>query len=141
MTHRGRNLAIIIVVLVIFYFVTPFRTGDSVSLNVKEGVLTVAGAEDFSFALDISQIIRMELTALTEAGLATEDGGETRFLYWGVWENDLWGQYTLCASKQFNTIILITVADGQYFAFNYENNSTTEEMYQALLEYLAEEIE
>ena len=53
-------------------------------------------------------------------------GGETRKLYWGTWKNDIWGEYTLCASKKIDNALLVTSSNGELLVLNYENEKTTE---------------
>ena len=138
MKHTGRNILVAVVILIIAFLIAPFRNGESVDLNVTGNSLTVSGPEDFSFTVDVDQIDRIELVELTDMGTAAEDGGETKSLYWGNWENDAWGRYTLCVSKRSDTAILITTVDDRRYVFNYESDETTMEMRQALLDYVEE---
>ena len=140
MSARAKNTIFMILVLVVFLIGTWVLGGTDTTPDFGDDALTVSGPQKFSFTVDYDQIADLELVELTDPG-ALISGGENRSYYWGSWENDAWGAYTLCAAKKIDTAILLTTRDGEYLVFNYQDGDTTQsmlQMFRELLEHRAE---
>ncbi|MGN1001966.1 MAG: hypothetical protein ACI4PC_04270, partial [Oscillospiraceae bacterium] len=59
-----------------------------------------------------------------------------RNLRCGQWENQVWGEYTLCIRPETDRCIVLTLTGGEVFVFNYENSSTTQSLAEMLPELL-----
>lgn len=135
MSGRLRNFLLLLAFLAAFTLLTLLRGDVSVTPKFEETGLTVVGPKQFSYTVPYDQVASIELVTLEDTG-TMRSGDENRNFYWGSWENDAWGQYTLCASKKFNTAILVTTLDGSRLVFNYEGDDTTVSMLQLFSDIL-----
>lgn len=140
MSTKAKNTIFLILVLVVFFVLTSIFGGTGMNVDFGEDSLTVSGPGKYSFTVDYDRIANMELVELTDPGVMIS-GGENRSYYWGSWENEAWGSYTLCASKKTDTALRLTTTDGEYLVFNYQGEETTAsilEMFPQLLAHRAE---
>ncbi|MGM9607181.1 MAG: PH domain-containing protein [Oscillospiraceae bacterium] len=140
MSGKAKNTIFLVLVLVVFTVGSWAVGGTSISPDFGDDALTFSGPQKFSFTVDYDQIADLELVELTDPGTMLS-GGENRSYYWGSWENEAWGTYTLCAAKKIDTAILLTTRDGEYLVFNYQDGDTTQsmlQMFRDLLEHRTE---
>ncbi|MGN1004472.1 MAG: PH domain-containing protein [Oscillospiraceae bacterium] len=135
MSAKAKNTIVLVLVLVVFLVLTSIFGGTGMNVDFGEDTLTVTGPKKYSFTVDYDQIASLELAELTEAGTMISGGGN-RSYYWGSWENDAWGRYTLCAAKKTETVILITTREDERLAFNYQGSDTTASIFQMFNELL-----
>lgn len=124
--------AILIAAVIIF---TLIRGGSGMDMDFGDDTLVVSSPEEFSFSVDYDEISSTELVDFTDSGTMLS-GGENSSYAWGVWENDAWGEYSMCVIKKLDTAILITTQDGERMVFNYESDDTTASLFQAFNEML-----
>ena len=65
-------------------------------------------------------------------------GGEENGYSYGLWKNDRWGEYYLCAEIEMECAVVLQTGDNIY-ALNAESYGTTKELTRALEELLVEE--
>ena len=120
-----KNILWFIIALVAFFAFSVLRGGTSMYLDFGEDAAVVTAPEHFSHTVNFDDITNLELVDDFDPGTMIA-GGETRKLYWGTWKNDIWGEYTLCASKKIDNALLVTSSNGELLVLNYENEKTTE---------------
>lgn len=135
MKNRNISLALLILFLAAFTILSRLFGGAGITLDFDQDALTIGGPKKFSIVVEYDSIDSLELVELTDAGTLIS-GGENRSYFWGTWENDTWGQYTLCAAKKVDTAILITTQDHELIVFDDYSNDTTAEMFQMFTELL-----
>lgn len=136
MKNRLKGFILLILFLAAFTLLAPRFGGIGTNVDFGADSLTVTGPKKFSFTVDYDQIASLELVELTDTGTMLS-GGENRSYYWGSWENDAWGRYTLCAAKKADTAILVTTENNALLVFNYQGDDTTASMFQMFTELLA----
>lgn len=136
MKRSTKNTLLLLLFLVAFTILSQLFGGTGVSPDFQEDALTVTGPEKYSFTVDYDRIAALELVELTDPG-SPVSGEENRRYFWGVWENDAWGEYTVCAAKKIDAAILITTLDGERLAFNYTDDDTTSSILEMFTELLA----
>ena len=136
MKNRLKGYILLILFLAAFTLLASQFGGIGMNVDFGEDSLTVTGPKKYSFTVDYDQIASLELVELTDAGTMIS-GGENRSYYWGSWENDTWGRYTLCAAKKTDTAILITMQNDALLVFNYQGDDTTVSISQMFTELLA----
>lgn len=136
MTHRTKNILLMLAICVGFTLVSLLSGNDGIGLDFDEDFLTVSGPEKYSYSIAYSQISDLELVEQTDFGEPAA-GEENRNYRWGGWKNDAWQEYDLCAAKTADMCILITADDGSRFAFNYQDDATTQQVYSMFTELLA----
>lgn len=136
MTHRAKNIFLVLALCVGFTLVSLFSRNNGIGLDFGKDSLTVSGPEKYQYMIEYSRISALELVNLTDAGEPIS-GEENKSYRWGSWENDIWKVYSLCVAKKADRCILITVEDGSRFVFNYLEDATTEQVYTMFSELLA----
>lgn len=140
MSTRAKNTIFLLLVLVVFTVGSWAMGGTGVTPDFGADALTVSGPKKFSFTVDYDQVADLELVELTDPGTLLS-GGENRSYFWGSWENEAWGAYTLCASKKADTAIRLTTREGESLVFNYQDDDTTKSMLQMFTDLLAHRAE
>ena len=140
MSTKAKNTIFLILVLVVFTVGAWTMGGTGVTPDFGADALTVSGPKKFSFTVDYDQVADLELVELTDPGTLLS-GGENRSYFWGSWENEAWGAYTLCASQKIDTAIRLTTRDGESLVFNYQDDDTTKSMLQMFTDLLAHRAE
>lgn len=120
-----KNFLWIILVIVAFFAFSALRGGTTMYFDFGETAVVATAPEHFSHTVNYDDITNLELVDEFDPGTMIS-GGETRKLYWGTWKNDIWGEYTLCASKKIDNALLVTSSNGELLVLNYENEKTTE---------------
>lgn len=132
---QKRNIVAGLLVLVIFSFfywrshIEPvvWKFDEScMTLTAPDGELSVTVAyQDINLVSEIT-----ELDAGTNlTGICTDQ------CWFGTWQNDMYGDYTLCASPLFAGYIVLDTKNG-VIVCNYESADATAHLYTALLELL-----
>ena len=127
MSERLKNFIWLIIIVIAFSIFSAVRSGTHTYLDLDENTLTVIAPEGFSYVLDYDDFTGIELIDKFEPGTMVS-GGDTRKYQWGTWENEIWGEYTLCVSKRIDNALLISHSDGETLVLNYESNKTTESL-------------
>lgn len=140
MKNRVLRFLLLLLFLAAFTALSLALGGSGITLDFDTDGLTVSGPKKFSFAVEYGRIAGLEQVELTDPGTLIS-GGENRSYTWGTWENDAWGQYTLCAAKKADAAIRITTRDGASLVFNYQDNDTTASIFQMFTELLAHQAE
>ena len=140
MSSKTKNYLFLVLVLVGATLFFLLQGGNGITPDFQEDSLTVQGPEQFSFTIFYDEIDNVELVELDDPGIL-HSGGENRSYYWGQWETESWGVYTLCAAKKASAAILITTVDDQRLVFNYQNDDTTRELFSMFSQLLDSRME
>ena len=91
----------------------------------------------YSLTIQYADIVSAELADLAEAGEEIRDSYDDEILRAGVWRNDTWGEYIICADLDTTNCIVVTINDGRTMVFSRKNEATNAELYQTLQTYLS----
>lgn len=125
---NGLLIVGIFLVVTIFYVMNP---SDRVTLRVEDGILSVEGAQDYSFRMPLEQIGRLEL----EEDAVYPDTGMDSDVLCGSFSDGTRGKYELCVYADVPVCMAAYTPDGTY-VFNCEDADTTRSFYEALLELI-----
>lgn len=133
---QRRSLLIAAVIFVGVTAFSLFRSGEPMELAFRDDEMTITGPEGAPFAVAIpyQDIRSVSESKAPDPGVCLE-GLDTERCRFGVWRNDAYGDYTLCASPHISSYIVLKTADG-VVAFNYENDDSTHHLYLALVDLL-----
>ena len=134
MNSKQKNLALIVLILVLVLFYVFSGGSVGISLNFGENELTLS-ASDFDWFIPYDEIESLELTDFPEPGTVI-DGSEKRTLCCGTWENETFGEYTLCADPRIGNCIVIRRESGDVYVMNYENSDSTGQLHQMFTDLL-----
>lgn len=65
------------------------------------------------------------------------DGKDDINIRYGIWTNDTWGEYYVCAIPNATNCIVMHLNDGRTFVFNARSNDYTAELFAELESHLA----
>lgn len=138
MSDRLKNFVWIIVVIVAFTVFSLLRGGTSTYFDFGEETLSITAPENYTYEVEYDEIVHLELVNEFEPGTLIS-GGETRKYQWGTWKNDTWGEYTLCASKQIDNALILSLSNGETLVLNYESEQTTDTLLELINDMIKEE--
>lgn len=123
-------LALFAVTLVIFYF----DSSEDIKISFSEESVT-AKASNFQMDIPYEMIGSAELVSMEEGGskITGSDNMVTRL---GTWENEAWGEYSICADLDAQNCIKVNLDDGRIFIFSRKNDEETASIYAELLSHL-----
>jgi len=125
----------ILFAVLIFAVLIPFAIRDSnnqVKVSFDDSNVYTS-SNKYNLTIPFADIASVELTALAEPGEKVQDGFDNDILRCGVWTNETWGEYTICADRDTASCVLVTLKDGRVFVFSQKDDSTTEQLYETLL--------
>lgn len=130
------NFLFTIVILVVFSFYYFSNHVVPVTFQYEEDRMILTGPSGAPFSVELKYEEILSVSEITELETGTNLSGiNTEQCWFGTWENDCYGTYTLCASPSFSDYIVLETADGVVVC-NYESADATQHMYTALLELL-----
>ena len=132
---RGLILNILVfaaALLIGSYFFSKNSAGTA-AFSIKEGTVYLSSGSDYACEVSLSEVTDILLSEVHDFGEPT-DGGTNKHCRYGIWQNEAFGEYRVVAEKGITKCIVLSGDDG-YTIFNYESESTTENLYRALREY------
>lgn len=132
MTNKNRILSIVILVAVTVLSLMSGKIG--VDLDFGEETLTVS-VSGFEKEIPYAGITSLELAELPDTGTLLE-GGDKRGLQYGTWENDTWGEYSLCITSKVSQALVLTMEDGSVFVLNYQDQDNTQALFEMFTDLL-----
>lgn len=133
--HRQRkysNMLVILAIMIVISIVSFVRGEKAVGLDWKETSVQITDPSGTVCTIHYADVIDTELTEHPNWGTCIS-GGSTSFWHYGQWENETWGQYTLCASTEPSLCIVMHTAEETY-VLSYESDKTTAALYDSLLQ-------
>ena len=134
MNSKQKNLALIVLILVLVLFYVFSGGSVGISLDFGENELTLS-ASNYDWLIPYDEIESLELTKLPDKGALIE-GIEKRTLCCGTWKNDTFGEYTLCIDPRSENCIIIRMKSGGVYVLNYENSDSTKQLHQMFTDLL-----
>lgn len=120
---------------VIIYTLVSTGNRDMLYYKPSETGIVIQGSNDYSINIDYGDIDSMELLTDFDRGIPA-GGSVDKDLYYGTYENDMYGKYELFAIAGVKTHICIKTGDGKIYVLTRENNKDTENYYNAIKEKL-----
>lgn len=132
---KYRNMFITLLILFFFSLYHLMSGSDNVDFQWSSTQLTVKMPDDNTFVLNFSEVDSIDLTEFNHYGTCIS-GGQSRQHAYGVWTNDIFGEYFLCVSTIPSNCIILHTSNSTYI-INYESDETTLQLYQSLLELIS----
>ena len=126
------TILIILAALFLFWHFTP----PSANLSFEGETLSVADGDIVDVSIPFAEIQAISLIGMLERGEMVR-GTSTRHIARGIWENDTYGEYTLCINERIDCCLVIQ-ADGQTLVYNYESSETMQGIYSMLVQALCD---
>lgn len=132
MSARWSNKANTIVIVLLFvgvFLYNMINPSDRVEVTVDDTDLILGGYEEITYRIPLDTID--SFTYVEEM----EYPEESKSILCGTYSNEQWGQYILYVNGKVPACVVAEAESGTYM-FNYESESTTKSLYEALLELL-----
>lgn len=125
--------------LFIFIILIPIallQSANLVKVSFSADRINVTSSK-YNIVVRYEEIASAELAELSEAGEKVKDGYDDDLIRYGVWKNDVWGEYTICADLDATQCVVLHLTDGRIFVFSRKDNAETAKLYDTLQTYLA----
>lgn len=130
-----KHIVVAVAILALFVVFGIIDSDGQVKVYFEETAVSVI-SDHYVMEIPYDQITSVELAPLAEAGEEVENCTDDKIVRAGCWENDVWGQYHICADLDVDHGIVTHLDDGQVFVFSRKNAKETEQIYQTLLTYV-----
>lgn len=138
---QRRDIILAVLIIIAFTIFYSFHNVVPVTLEVGEESMTLTGPKDAPFAVEIAYRDILSVTQTDALDIGTNLSGlNTDQCWFGVWRNSAYGEYTLCASPSVPRYIVLETENG-VIVCNYNNEDATQNLYTALVDWLAEKQE
>lgn len=126
-----------LILIMVFVIAIRMQSAASVSIDFNDTQIVITGPSGTEpISIDYKSI--QSITLLTEYSVGKKVSGvENRRLYYGVFENDTYGTYSLCAVPSISSVIEIRTEDG-VILFNYESDKVTTALSDSMAEFVSE---
>lgn len=135
--RKYTNMLVILAIMIVISIVSFVRGENAVGFDWKESSVQITDPGGTSCTIHYADVTDIELMEHPNFGTCIR-GGSTSFWHYGQWENETWGQYTLCASTEPTLCIVMHTADKTY-VLCYESDKTTAALYDSLLQMLKDQ--
>lgn len=125
--------AVVLIGLMMLFAVN--QSNNTVKVKFQEETVRITSSE-YNITLEYADIASVTHEKLAAAGLEKENSYDDEILRSGVWENDTWGRYHICADLDVDNCVVVRLHDDRIFVFSRKNNAETEKIYQELLTHL-----
>mgnify|MGYP002621696926 CR=1 FL=1 len=134
---RIRNIAFVVLILVIFTVYSLHHSSVPVSYTFEEEYMSLHGPTDADFLVQIpyTDIRSVSLVESPDFGRDLS-GTSTKSCLNGTWENETYGVYALYAWAKVTDCIVLETSDG-FILCNFESNDATSHLCTAIQELLA----
>ena len=105
------------------------------AFQFQDDSMTITGPDKSICTVSYSGIQSIEVVESPDWGTCV-DGNSSGSYRWGIWKNDVWGQYTMYTSTTADICILIRT-DTQIIALSYESDEVTTGLMESLSEAIA----
>lgn len=89
----------------------------------------------YNMSVEYELISSAELVSMPDRGEHI-DGKDENDIRYGIWNNDTWGEYYVCAIPNATNCIVMHLNDGRIFVFNARSNDYTAELFAELQTHL-----
>ena len=130
--RKYSNMLVILAIMIVISIASFVRGENAVGFDWKEDSVQITDPGGTACTIRYADITDIELMKHPNFGTCIS-GGSTSFWHYGKWENETWGQYTLCASTEPSLCIVMHTAEETY-VLSYESDKTTAALYDSLLQ-------
>lgn len=113
---------------------TVYETYHKVTVEFNDTAVDIRTSK-YAMNIPYDQVESIELVELPDAGQVI-DGADDMTARTGLWKNEIWGEYYICADLNSSTCIAVHLKDGRIFVFSRRNEEETEHDYRQFLQQL-----
>lgn len=128
-------LGILLLAILFLYFYIR-RSEANYTFTFTETQMIINGPRNTSaISVDYDDIADLqEIPSYSKGTLVS--GLDNNLISYGTFQNEEYGEYTLCATPSIPNAIKIMTQEGHIILFNYESEEVTSRMVEAIQEYM-----
>ena len=130
----GRYLIFGLCLFAVVIGVSMVEAHFRIEVTVTDADISV-GSNRYNLRVEYDLIETLELVEMPDRGENIDGRDETSIRY-GIWSNDIWGEYTVLAVPNATNCIVLHLNDGRTFVFNARSNDYTAEIFAQLQTHL-----
>lgn len=133
-----KDLVFGILLFAVVIGMTVYETYHKVTVEFSDTAVDIRTSK-YSMNIPYDQVESIELVELPDAGqvLDVTDDMTART---GLWKNEIWGEYYICADLNAPSCIVVHLKDGRIFVFSRRNNEETHKLYESFLNMLNQNV-
>lgn len=130
-----KHVVFVLVLTVAMLAIAFVDSAEDIQIAVETESVTIR-TKGYTMNIPYEMIEALELVDMPEKGnvISGKDDLVVRF---GDWENDTWGQYSVCADLDVTVCIAAHLNDGRTFVFSRKSNQETTEIFESIQPYIA----
>lgn len=129
-----RDLIFVAVIFAVVIVMTFFETANKVRVTFGDESVDIKSPR-YTMNIPYDMVDSIELMDLPGGGKDV-NGKDDMVTRTGVWENEVWGEYHICANLNSTNCVVVHLNDGRVFVFSNKNNETTAENFETFDSYL-----
>lgn len=130
---KYRSLLIPLLIIIIYTIYQFVGGGAAADFSWSETSVTVICPDETEFNMNYADVTSLELYTDVDYGICVS-GNDSGSAYYGTWENDLWGTYSLCVTQSIGNCIVMQTDDAT-LVFNYESEEITSALLEEIQKY------
>lgn len=135
-SRKGSRVLCTAAVVIVFCILEYVFNVAAVTYDYGESGVTLTGPSDAPFSVTVRYEDISSVSEITELEIGTNLSGMNADDCWfGIWQNQTYGEYTLCAYPKTSSYVVLETADGTIVC-NGKNVDATRNVYLTLLEKL-----
>lgn len=133
-----KDLIFGILLFAVVIAMAAFETYYKVKVEFSDTAVDIRTSK-YSMNIPYDLVESVELVALPEAGEVI-DGADDMAARTGLWKNETWGEYYICADLNSPSCIVAHLEDGRIFVFSRRNEEETAKIYNKFLDQLGSDV-
>lgn len=130
--RKYSNMLVILSIMIVISIVSFVRGEKAVGFDWSEGSVQITDPGGTSYSIVYADITDIKLMEHPNFGTCIS-GGKTHSWLYGVWENETWGRYALCASTTPSLCIVMYTAEETY-VISYESDDITSALFDSIFQ-------
>lgn len=127
-----RTYILSISIFAVFFWGSQFFFGQhSIDVSIDNQVIQLSGGKDYNTSISQGEIVDCKIIESLPAGTLV-DGYDGATYHYGNYKNSEFGNYQMYITEKVNSYIYIEKTDGTILIFNYESDSVTTQLYDAI---------
>ena len=134
-TVAGRYTIFGLILFVVVLGISMVEAHYRIQAEFSDTQVTIT-SNRYTMTVRYDLIESIELVDMPDRGEHV-DGKDDINIRYGIWNNDTWGEYYVCAIPNATNCIVMHLNDGRTFVFNARSNDYTADLFAELESHLA----
>ena len=122
-------------IILLLTMIISFKPSNKIRFSFEEDSVDIKTTK-FSMNIPYDMVRSAELTDKPHMG-SQIDGYTDNIVAYGIWENDVWGEYTACVEVYTDNCIVIHLTDGRIFVVSRRDNEETVKVFEEFQNHIS----